>query len=44
MSASPVYVPGPVAANGPHAVASGSRTKLRAAMRVSARKLRASHG
>src|SRR5215831_7586738 len=42
--ASPVYVPGPVAANGPHATANGSRAKLRAAMRASARKLRASGG
>jgi pro-kumamolisin-like protein len=42
--ASPAYVPGPVAANGPHAAASGSRVKLRAAMRASARKLRASGG
>ncbi len=42
--ASPVYVPGPVAANGPHAAANGSRTKLRAAMRASARKLRANGG
>jgi Pro-kumamolisin, activation domain len=40
--ASPVYSPGPVAANGPHAAANGSRAKLRAAMRASARKLRAS--
>jgi hypothetical protein len=42
--ASPDYVPGPVAANGPHSAASGSRAKLRAAMRASARKLRASGG
>src|SRR5215467_1809117 len=41
--ASPVFSPGPVAANGPHAAASGSRTKLRAAMKASARKMRA-HG
>ena len=33
--ASPVYVPGPPVAPGPHAAANGSRTKLRAAMRAS---------
>src|SRR5215471_9322346 len=42
--ASPAYVPGPAVANGPHAAASGSRTKLRAAMRASARKMRANGG
>jgi hypothetical protein len=41
--ASPAYVPGPAVASGPHAAASGSRAKLRAAMKASARKLRA-HG
>ena len=41
--ASPAYVPGPAVANGPHAAASGSRTKLRAAMKASARKMGA-HG
>src|SRR6516162_9859079 len=35
--ASPAYVPGPVAAMGPHAAANGSRAKLRAAERASAR-------
>jgi len=33
--ASPAYVPGPVAANGPHMTANGSRAKLRAALRAS---------
>ncbi len=33
--ASPVYSPGPVAANGPHAAGNGSRAKLRAAQRAS---------
>ena len=42
--ASPVYAAGPAVANGPHAAANGSRAKLRAAMRASARKLRASGG
>jgi hypothetical protein len=42
--ASPAYSPGPVVASGPHAAANGSRAKLRAAMRASARKLRASGG
>src|SRR5262249_37330953 len=42
--ASPVYVPGPVAANGPHATANGSRAKLRPAIGASARTLRAPGG
>ena len=33
--ASPAYVAGPVAANGPHAAGNGSRAKLRAALRAS---------
>jgi hypothetical protein len=33
--ASPAYVAGPAVANGPHAAASGSRAKLRAALRAS---------
>jgi hypothetical protein len=33
--ASPVYVPGPVAADGAHAAGNGSRAKLRAALRAS---------
>ncbi len=35
--ASPAYVPGPVVQAGPHAAANGSRAKLRAAERASAR-------
>jgi len=42
--ASPAYVPGPAVANGPHAAASGSHVKLRAAMKASARKMKASGG
>jgi hypothetical protein len=38
--ASPAYAPGPVAARGPHAAANGSRAKLRAAERASARRMK----
>jgi hypothetical protein len=38
--ASPAYAPGPVAAAGPHASADGSRAKLRAAERASARQMK----
>src|SRR6516162_9167703 len=42
--ASPAYAPGPVVALGTHAAANGSRAKLRAAMRASARQMKARAG